>query len=116
MDESNCRPMSGQDCFVSSPLPYAKTIPLTMITGSPRRMSRETQAGERVGWVASPSTLNAATPPSLAGGVFMVGALYCEWTGPQNGASTQRVPFDSSQVESAPQLPMSWKSTSSLQK
>ena len=59
--------MSGQDCFVSSPLPYPKTIPLTMITGSPRRMSRETQAGERVGWVASPSTLNAATPPSFAG-------------------------------------------------
>ena len=78
-------------------------------------MSRETHAGASVGLAASPSTLNAATPPSLAIGVFMIGALYCECTGPQNGASTQRVPFDSSHVESAPQLPMSWKSTSSLQ-
>ena len=108
--------MSSHACLVDSPLPYPKTMPLAMTTGSPRCMSREIQAG--VSWSLPPrsSTLNAATPPSFVSGVFMIGKSARECAGPQNGASTQRVPLPSSHVDTAPQLPASWKSTSSLQK
>src|SRR5262245_59637481 len=44
-----------------------------------------------------------------------MGNFTCERAGPQNGARTQRVPLESSHVDKAPQLPASWKSTSSLQ-
>jgi len=37
-------------------------------------------------------------------------------TGPQKGARIHRLPRESSQVDMRPQLPASWKSTSSLQK
>ena len=46
---------------------------------------------------------------------FSIGALYFECFGPQNGVSTQRCPFVSSQLVSEPQIPASAKSTVSLQ-
>ena len=64
---------------------------------------------------AAPAALGAQT--SLT--IYNDGRVLMRRTVPvavPKGASTQRVPFVSSHVESAPQLPMSWKSTSSLQK
>src|SRR5215510_13002634 len=90
-------------------------MPFTMTTGSPRCISRETHAGVNCSLPPTSSTLKAATPPSLVSGVFVMGNFICECAGPQNGASTQRVPLESSHVDNAPQLPASWKSTSSLQ-
>ena len=101
--------------MVSSPLPYPNTMPFATITGSPRFMSREIHAGSSSDAPPLSTTLNAATPPSFVAGVFMIGNFACEWAGPQNGASTHRVPPASSHVDIAPQLPASWKSTSSLQ-
>src|SRR4051794_13205255 len=78
-------------------------------------MSREIQAGSSSNVAPLSTTLNAATPPSFVAGVFMIGNFACEWAGPQNGAIPPRVPLASSHVDIAPQLPASWKSTSSLQ-
>jgi hypothetical protein len=60
-------------------------------------MSREIQAGARVHLPLFSSTLNAAIAPSLTG-PFSIGALNFKCFGPQNGVSTQRVPFESSQL------------------
>src|SRR3954466_7079663 len=65
MVESNCRPMSGQACLVSSPLPYPNTMPFAIITGSPRFISREIHAGARSGLPLLSSPLNPATPAPL---------------------------------------------------
>src|SRR5688572_31330950 len=76
-------------------------------------MSRDTQAGANSSLPPRSTSLKAATPPSFTG-PYEIGNFACECTGPQNGASTHRVPLGSSHELSAPQLPMSWKSTSSL--
>src|SRR5436190_21788032 len=91
-------------------------MPLATMTGSPRCMSRETQTGSSVRLPPVSDTLKAATPPSFVTGVLVIGNLNCECCGPQKGATTKREAVAaSSQVESAPQLPESWKSASSLQ-
>ena len=46
---------------------------------------------------------------------YSIGALNCECFGPQIGVSTQRVPLESSQLASDPQIPAEAKFTSSLQ-
>ena len=84
------------------------------MTGSPRIMSRDTQTGVNASLPPASVTLNAATPPPVTA-PCEISNLNFECTGPQNGASTQRVPAGSSHVDIAPQLPASWKSTSSLQ-
>src|SRR5256885_2452030 len=109
------RPRSGVAWVVFSPLPYAKTTPLATTGGSARFMSREIQAG--VSWrpPSRSSTLNAAMAPSLTSPCSS-GALKSECLGPQNGANTQRVPFPSTQLDIAPQMPAEAKLTPSLHK
>src|SRR5215213_407577 len=106
--------MSNRAWSVSSPLPYAKMTPLAMTGGSARFISRESQAGVSVYLPALSSTLKAAMAPYLIG-PFSIGALNLECFGPQNGVSTQRVPFESSQLAIEPQMPAEAKLTSSLQ-
>src|SRR5271163_1447328 len=98
MDESKFSPCSGEACCVKSPLPNVKIMPFAITTGSPWSMSRETQTGTSSGLEPGPTTLNAATPPFTGAGVFVEGNLNWECTGPQNGAITQRVPFESCQL------------------
>src|SRR5947199_175982 len=108
------RPSSGVACVVLSPLPYANTTPLAITGGSARFMSREIQAGVRVVLPPLSSTLNATIAPSFTG-PCSIGAWNCECFAPQNGVRTQRVPFESSQLASEPQMPADAKFTSSLQ-
>ena len=82
--------------------------------GSARFMSREIQAGVNCGLPFFSSTLNATMAPSFTA-PYSMGALNCECFGPQMGVSTQRVPFESSQLASEPQMPAEAKLTSSLQ-
>src|SRR5262245_31560104 len=89
-------------------------IPLAITGGSARFMSLEIQAGASVHFPFFSSTLNAAIAPSLTG-PYPIGALNFECFGPQNGVSAQRVPFESSQLASDPQMPAEAKLTSSLQ-
>src|SRR4029453_5748538 len=77
-------------------------------------MSRDNHAGVNTILPALSSILNPATPPRTTS-PYSIGALNCECFGPQNGTYSQRVPFDSSQVASAPQVPAAAKLTSSLQ-
>src|ERR671924_781575 len=107
--------MSKAAWSVSSPLPYAKTIPLAITGGSAWFMSREIHAGARFHLPFFSSTLKAAIAPYLTG-PYSMGALNFECFGPQNGVSTQRVPlFESSQLAIEPQIPADAKLTSSLQ-
>src|SRR5215475_9580663 len=89
-------------------------MPLAITGGSARFMSRDSQAGARVHLPFCSSTLNAATAPFLTG-PFSSAALNFECFGPQNGVSTQRVPFESSQLAIDPQMPAEAKLTPSLQ-
>src|SRR5262249_21797291 len=107
-------PPSNVACTVSSPLPYAKTTPLAITTGSACHMLRESQAGVSWGFPPFSSILNAATAPCTTG-PCSIGAVNCECFGPQNGTRIHRVPFDSSHVASAPQTPAPANCTSSLQ-
>src|SRR5258708_21290942 len=77
-------------------------------------MSREIHAGTSVGLPPLSSSLNAAMAPSFTT-PFSMGDLNLGCFGPQNGVSTQRVPFASSQLASEPQIPADAKLTSSLQ-
>src|SRR5262249_1340231 len=89
-------------------------MPLAITTGSPRFISADTHVGEG-SYLPLPSrSLNPPTPPAITG-PCVTSNLNFECTGPQNGARIHRVPTESSHVDSAPQLPASWKSTSSLQ-
>src|SRR5262245_29995280 len=97
-------PMSYAAWFVSSPLPYANTIPLAITGGSARFMSRETHAGDRSHFPFFSSTLNAAIAPFLTG-PYSIGARNFECFGPQKGVNTQRVPFESSQLAIEPRRP-----------
>src|SRR6266699_1172133 len=114
-DEFARRPSSGVACVVLSPLPYAKTTPFATTGGSARFMSREIQAGVSCRPPSRSSSLNAAIAPSVTS-PCSTGALKSECLGPQNGANTQRVPFASTQLASAPQMPAEAKLTPSLHK
>src|SRR5215813_15401911 len=107
-------PPSKVACVVCSPLPYRKTTPLAITTGSACHMLRESQACVSCGFPSFSSILNAATAP-CATGPCSIGAVNCECFGPQNGTRTHRVPLDSSHVASAPQTPAPANCTSSLQ-
>ena len=89
-------------------------MPLAITTGSPRFMSVDTQAGVKSSFPLRSRSLKPPTPPALTG-PCVTSNLNFEWTGPQNGARIHRLPTESSHVDNAPQLPASWKSTSSLQ-
>src|SRR5262245_28276072 len=91
-------------CVPSTPLEYAKTIPLAMTVSSARSMSRDSQAGVSCHLPATSSSLSAAMPPPL-GRLCSIGALNCVLTGPQNGTSTHCVPWGSCQAPRAPQTP-----------
>src|SRR5262245_40834202 len=107
-------PPSKVACVVSSPLPYAKTTPLAITTGSACHMLRESQAGVSCGFPRFSSILNAATAPCTTG-PCSIGAVNCDCLGPQHADRTHRVPLASSQVASAPQTPAPANCTSSLQ-
>src|SRR5262249_47197669 len=92
----------------------AKTMPLAITGGSARFISRASQTGARFHLPFFSSTLNAAIAPYLIG-PCSIGALNFECFGPQNGVSTQRVPFESSQLAIEPPMPADAKLTSSLQ-
>src|SRR5215470_4544163 len=77
-------------------------------------MSREIHAGDNCSFPPFSSTLNATIAPSFTG-PFSMGALNEECLAPQIGVSTQRVPLESSQLASEPQIPALAKLTSSLQ-
>ena len=77
-------------------------------------MSREIQAGVSCSLPPFSSTLNATIAPYFTL-PFSIGALNAECFGPQIGVSTQRVPLESSQLASDPQMPADAKFTSSLQ-
>ena len=89
--------IGGDRSTTSSPLAKPKTMPLATSGGSACFMSREIHAGSRknrpvAGFLA---ILNAATAP-LNTSPCSIGALNFGCFGPQNGTSTQRVPFASS--------------------
>src|SRR3954452_23443563 len=88
--------------------------PFAMTGGSALFMSREIQAGVSWNFPFFSSTLKAATAPSFTW-PFSMGAENFECFGPQNGVSTQRVPFESCQLAIEPQMPAEAKFTSSLQ-
>src|SRR5436309_11066032 len=113
-DATSSSPTSKYACSVFSPLPYANTIPLAITGGSARFMSREIQAGVNCSLLSFSSTLNAAMAPYFTS-PYSTGALKAECFGPQNDVSTQRVPFESSQLAIEPQMPADAKLTSSLQ-
>src|SRR5262249_6487545 len=89
-------------------------MPLAITGGSARFISRESQTGARVHLPLFSSTLKAAIAPYLIK-PCSIGALNFECFGPQNGPSTQRIPFESSQLPIEPQTPADAKLTSSLQ-
>src|SRR4051794_32590809 len=77
-------------------------------------MSREIQAGVNWNLPFFSSTLKAAIAPFFTV-PFSIGAENFECLAPQKGVSTQRVPFESSQLAMEPQMPADAKFTSSLQ-
>src|SRR6266545_3447074 len=91
-------------CVPSTPLEYAKTMPLATTVSSPMSMSRDSHAGVSCHLPPTSSSLSAATPPRV-GRLCSIGALNVVLTGPQNGTRTHCVPCGSCQALSAPQTP-----------
>src|ERR1051326_884710 len=96
-----------------SPSEMANTRLFAMTTGVGTDMFTEFHAGTSTGLSPCTSTLNAMMLP-LGVAPYDVGNLVEGVGGPQAGASSQRVPEESSQVESAPQNPRAAKFTSSF--